>query len=141
MTKRKSENYSVGYGKPPKERRFKPGQSGNPRGRPKKCLSLVELFARELKRERTIVEDGQRLRIQTDEVLVKRVVDLAVKGNEKVLRMTMKLIEQIREIESARIERDYDARSIEEIRADFNRMRAITLADLTRAKGIDDSFP
>ncbi|MBB4258788.1 DUF5681 domain-containing protein [Bradyrhizobium sp. CIR3A] len=141
MTKRKSENYSVGYGKPPKERRFKPGQSGNPSGRPKKCLSLIELVAHEVKRKRPIVEDGQRLRIETDRVLVKRLIDLALKGNLNALRLMMTVIQQIREIESARIERDYDARSIEEIRADFNRMRAITLADLTRAKGIDDSFP
>ena len=28
-------DYEVGYGKPPKEHRFKKGQSGNPRGRPK----------------------------------------------------------------------------------------------------------
>ncbi|MCA1471258.1 hypothetical protein I6F09_25680 [Bradyrhizobium sp. IC3195] len=141
MTKRKSENYSVGYGKPPKARRFKPGQSGNPRGRPKKCLSLIELFARELRRKRTIVEDGQRLRIQTDEVLVKRVVDLAVKGNEKALRMTMKLTEQIREIESEKIENDRDPVSIEEARARFARLRATILADSTPATGIEDSFP
>jgi hypothetical protein len=28
-------NYEVGYGKPPKATRFQPGQSGNPRGRPR----------------------------------------------------------------------------------------------------------
>ena len=28
-------DYEIGYGKPPKQTRFKPGQSGNPRGRPK----------------------------------------------------------------------------------------------------------
>lgn len=28
-------SYDVGYGKPPQHSRFKPGQSGNPRGRPK----------------------------------------------------------------------------------------------------------
>ena len=27
--------YRVGYGRPPKEYQFKPGQSGNPKGRPK----------------------------------------------------------------------------------------------------------
>ena len=29
-------NYDVGYGKPPAEHRFKKGQSGNPRGRPRR---------------------------------------------------------------------------------------------------------
>ncbi|MBR1364857.1 DUF5681 domain-containing protein [Bradyrhizobium ottawaense] len=141
MTKRDSENYSVGYGKPPKERRFKPGQSGNPRGRPKKCLRLIDLVAHELKRKRPIVEDGQRLRIETDKVLVKRLIDLALKGNLRALNSVMTLIQQIREIESARIEADRDPTSIEEARAAFVRLRETTLADLTRAKGIDDSFP
>lgn len=31
-----SDNQKVGYGKPPKKTQFKPGQSGNPKGRPKK---------------------------------------------------------------------------------------------------------
>ena len=29
------QDYEVGYGKPPKSKRFKPGASGNPKGRPK----------------------------------------------------------------------------------------------------------
>ncbi len=33
--KKSSSDYEVGCGKPPKEYQFKPGQSGNPRGRPK----------------------------------------------------------------------------------------------------------
>ena len=33
-------NYEVGYRKPPQHTRFKPGQSGNPRGRPKAEKSL-----------------------------------------------------------------------------------------------------
>lgn len=37
--------YQVGPGKPPKETQWKPGQSGNPRGRPK-APSLRELFLR-----------------------------------------------------------------------------------------------
>lgn len=31
----KSEGYDVGHGKPPKHHQFKPGQSGNLKGRPK----------------------------------------------------------------------------------------------------------
>ena len=30
-----AQSYEVGYGKPPKETRFRKGQSGNPKGRPK----------------------------------------------------------------------------------------------------------
>jgi len=35
IRKQDDPSYSVGYGKPPRESRFQPGQSGNPKGRPK----------------------------------------------------------------------------------------------------------
>lgn len=36
---------NVGYGKPPKETQFKPGQTGNPNGRPRKLPDLEDLLA------------------------------------------------------------------------------------------------
>jgi hypothetical protein len=36
---------SVGYGRPPMHSRFKPGQSGNPRGRKPKTTALIEQSA------------------------------------------------------------------------------------------------
>lgn len=107
----------------------------------RKCASLLELFAHELKRTRTIVEDGQRLRIQTHKILIKRMIDLALKGNLRALRMTMALIEQVREIEGGKLERDYDAMSSEELRAEYVRLRNIRPANRTRIKEIDGSFP
>lgn len=38
----KDSKYKVGYGCPPKEHQFKPGQSGNPKGRPKKNNNFAE---------------------------------------------------------------------------------------------------
>src|SRR5581483_2766479 len=38
---------AVGYGRPPKQHQFKPGQSGNPKGRPKGAPTLQEIMAKE----------------------------------------------------------------------------------------------
>jgi hypothetical protein len=132
----------VGYGRPPPEHQFKPGQSGNPRGRPKKYPTLLELFADELNRKRTIVEGGQERRVQTDKILVKRTIDLALKGDMKALRMTMAVIEQVREIENARIQRDAFDMSPEELAADFARLReTVGRETAARIKQLRGSFP
>jgi Family of unknown function (DUF5681) len=43
-------NAAVGYGRPPVNRQFKPGQSGNPKGRPKGRKNFVTIFAEVLSR-------------------------------------------------------------------------------------------
>ena len=43
-----SDDDAVGYGKPPKETRFKPGRSGNPRGRPKGSKNFNTILAKRL---------------------------------------------------------------------------------------------
>ena len=75
-------DYDVGFGKPPKETRFKPGQSGNPRGRPKRnpvalIDSILEALNRFLPRA-----DRRRLNLETlYEYGIKRLVDRAVGGD------------------------------------------------------------
>jgi hypothetical protein len=41
-------DYDVGHAKPPKHTRFQPGQSGNPRGRPKGTKNLKTDLIEEL---------------------------------------------------------------------------------------------
>lgn len=43
-----SEDYKVGPGNPPKETQWKPGQSGNPKGRPKGIKYVSELLTERL---------------------------------------------------------------------------------------------
>ena len=52
-------NYSVGYGRPPEETRFKPGQSGNPKGRSKGSKNFSTHFEEELSQQVTLVENGK----------------------------------------------------------------------------------
>ena len=67
--------YTVGYGKPPKENQWKPGQSGNSRGRPKakkpKRGTTLERLAYVLQADRTIVIDGKSTTVPFGEAFVR----------------------------------------------------------------------
>jgi len=55
--------YEVGYRKPPRHARFRPGQSGSPRGRPKGARSLATVVASAIAERVTVAENGKRRRI------------------------------------------------------------------------------
>ena len=82
-------DYEVGYGKPPKHTRFKPGQSGNPAGRPKGSgrKSLRSDIEDEL-RERIWVREGDRsYRVSKGRAMVKALVARAMKGDPKAVAL------------------------------------------------------
>ncbi len=72
--------YRVGFGRPPKDTQFKPGQSGNPKGRPKGSRNLSTIVANALDTSvRVRTPDGER-RISYREAIVLRVREKAAKG-------------------------------------------------------------
>ena len=100
MSRRPSKmDYEVGYGKPPKEHRFKPGQSGNRRGRPKRLPEIADLLAKELRRKHTIVEGGQRISVAMIHLLIKRLLEKAAKGHFLALMRTLELADQLQQLE------------------------------------------
>lgn len=60
---RKDAGYSVGYGRPPRHSRFRPGTSGNPGGRPKGRQNLSTVIGKLARQTMTITEGGQARRV------------------------------------------------------------------------------
>jgi len=82
----------VGYCRPPRATRFRPGQSGNPLGRPRKPKPVQELLATELRRRVVIRENGREQRIPKLELVMKRLVNDAIQGNYPAVRLLIDLI-------------------------------------------------
>ncbi|MEM0948211.1 MAG: DUF5681 domain-containing protein [Pseudomonadota bacterium] len=84
--------YTVGYGKPPKSTRFRPGQSGNPRGRPKGARGVGKVLEEALSQEVSVTEGGRTSRITKREALILSLVTKALKGDMRAASETLKLI-------------------------------------------------
>ena len=74
--------YDVGYGRPPKHTRFRKGQSGNLRGRPKGRLNATEALNRELDQMITVREGGKTIRMTKREAMIKRLAADAMAGKK-----------------------------------------------------------
>lgn len=88
----KKTDYEIGYGKPPTHSQFKPGQSGNPRGRAKGTPNLKTDLAEELG-ERIHVREGNRERsISKQRAMVKALMAKALKGDTRAMALLITLI-------------------------------------------------
>ena len=99
MTKRPKKKHSepgeVGYGRPPRASQFKPGQSGNPKGRPKGSLNLTTFLARALRETVVVNEGGRRRSITKLEAAVKQLVNKSASGEERAIRQLLALTEAV----------------------------------------------
>jgi hypothetical protein len=93
---------AVGYGKPPRQHRFKSGQSGNPRGRPKGARGLRAELAAEMNELVTVMIDGKPMHISKLRVIIKALAQRAAKGNVAAADKLLSLIIQSQGFEDTR---------------------------------------
>lgn len=103
--------YDAGYGRPPKATRFKPGQSGNPKGRPKKARSLAAALKKVLSQDLLIRENGKPIQVSSYEALVKSIYAEAIKGNPKAWKT---LLDMMSEVGMFRVERRVSEKELPE---------------------------
>ena len=81
------DNDKVGYRKPPVHSRWKPGHCPNPRGRTKGALNLKTEVKRMLKAPIVVNENGNPKRMTTLKAVLRRVREMALKGNLRALAL------------------------------------------------------
>lgn len=94
-------DYDVGYGKPPKDTRLKPGQSGNPRGRPKGAKNkrpglheerLKDIILDEAYRTVAMREGDRNVQIPVAQAVMRAIAVNAAKGNTRSQRLFAQLL-------------------------------------------------
>jgi len=85
------EKDDVGPDRPPKDRRFKPGVSGNPKGRPKGSVNLRTKVTRQLRQMVTVTRNGRSVKMRKADLIARQIVDAAAKGNLKAALWTVQV--------------------------------------------------
>lgn len=83
--KRKTGDYEVGYGKPPKHGQIKPGEVRNPKGRPKGSRNFKTDLLETLKAPVQLKEKGKAKTVSTQQAALLRLREKALNGDARAL--------------------------------------------------------
>ena len=115
-----SGDYKVGRGRPPRHTRFKKGQSGNPKGRPRGSGNFHTLLLRQLNKKVTIVVDGQRKKITLLEAALWQLVNGAATGKLRNIQLLLQMVPSMEKTQKMAL-RDEPPKLTEMPREQFSR--------------------
>jgi Family of unknown function (DUF5681) len=94
-TKARKGDGLVGYGRPPVNRQFKPGQSGNPRGRPKQRKSIATILDDALRKKITIRRGNKAYTITKLEVAFEVFLNKALAGDHHAFAKLIQVLDKL----------------------------------------------
>ena len=113
-----------GYKKPPEAGKFKPGQSGNPKGRPKGTRNLKTDLAAISQRAISVRENGKTRRMSQQKAMLLSAYSKAIQGDQKaasnLINLTLRILESAEPSQTSNEVSDADALIVE----NFLRRRA-----------------
>ncbi len=87
----------VGYCQPPEHSRFKKGQSGNPKGRPKGTINMNTILKKTLSETIDVEENGETKTISKMEAAVRKLIDEAIAGDMQAFRVLSVLTQALQD--------------------------------------------
>lgn len=87
-----SDDYEIGYGRPPESRRFRKGQSGNPAGRRAEQERFASVLREELASEIVMKIGDKKIKSTVLRGLTKLMISMALAGDKKALSELMRQI-------------------------------------------------
>jgi hypothetical protein len=139
---RRRPDYEVGRNRPPKQTRFRKGQSGNRKGRPKGSRNMKSDLVEELSSGIAIHEDGKKRIVPKQRAMIKRVVAQAIQGDTKAVNNLISMLskfvgEEIKAEPSAKLD-DAQGRVLESYR---ERLKAEILEELRQEERRTEDIP
>src|ERR1700730_8597845 len=119
----KGDEYRVGYRRPPKRTRFRRGQSGNPRGRPRVAYEKDDFPVRRFMMEPVEVTlRGKKVQVPTYDAILMRLAAKALAGDSASTKLLLKYTGGLKDFreEWKRVMTEADMKMIEMVREASN---------------------
>jgi Family of unknown function (DUF5681) len=137
--KRGSGGYKVGKGRPPLHTRWKPGQSGNPKGRPKGSRPVGAILQEIIQQKVPVTENGKARRIPALEVMLRRLANDAMRSDQKAIKFLLTLVDRYAESPETTLQFREILAEDEAILARYLREPTGIIADPPLTSGDDDT--